>query len=143
MRACAHSLVEGADESLGFAVPSWGVGRDEDVAGVELLQGGLEVPAAAVGQRVVGHDRLDGAGALLGHPGGGALQDGGGDVAAVVAVNLDVGQAAVVIDDDVGELGPRRAVVLEVHAAVTVRPVPRRLIARQLLGVHVQQGAGL
>jgi hypothetical protein len=48
---------------------------------------------------------------VLGHPGGGALQDRGGDVAAVVAVNLDVGQAAVVIDDDVGELGARRPLV--------------------------------
>jgi predicted exporter len=77
---------------------------------------------------------LDGAGALLGHPRRGAKQDLGGDVAAVVAVNLDVGKSAVVIDDDVRELQPgrpNRASLLE--GAVAVRPMTGLREDRQLL----------
>ncbi len=60
------------------------------------------------------------------------------DLGAVVAVHLDIGQAAVVIDHAVGVLDadPAAAVLL---GAIAVGPVARALKARQLLGVHVKQ----
>jgi hypothetical protein len=115
-------LVEGADEALGLAVPARRARRDEDVPGVELAEGGLERAAGAVGHRVVGHDGLEGAGACSCIQAA-AAQHRGGDVAAVVAVHLDVGQAGVVIDDDMRELDVARADrPADLARAIAVRP---------------------
>src|SRR5215203_3683879 len=127
-------VVEGSDESLRLAVPARRARRDPDVAGIELAQRGAKRVALGVGERVVGHDRLDGAGALLGHPGRGAKQDLGRDVAAIVAVNLDVGESAVVIDNDVRELHAARANrAALLQKAVAVRPMTGLGEDRQLL----------
>ena len=99
-RPCGPFVVEGLDEALDLAVPARRVGRGEDVAGAELGQRVLE-GVAGVGLVVVAHDRLDGPAALLGHPGRGAPQGRRGGHGGLGAVQLDVGQAAVVIDDAV------------------------------------------
>src|SRR5690606_38151099 len=125
-----------------LAVPARRVGRGADVAGAELVQHGLEVIAARVTERVVAHDRLDGAAALLDKPSGGATQTGG-DVGGVLgAVQLAVRQARVVVldaDDDrlADPPGPRGL------AAIAGGPVARRVELRGRKRVDVQQGAGL
>jgi hypothetical protein len=62
---------------------------------------------------------------LLGHPRCGSTQDASRDLAAVVVVDLDVGQAAAVVDHDVRErnadAGPGAVALLA--GAVSVRPV--------------------
>jgi hypothetical protein len=62
------------------------------------------VLSVAVGEGVVGHHRLHWPASLRGQPSSGSREDRGGDLAAVVGVDLHVGQARAVIDDDVREL---------------------------------------
>jgi hypothetical protein len=82
-------------------------------------------------------------GALFAHPGCCSFEDRSRDLAAVVAVDLDVGEAAVIVDHDVRELDPSGAMVACLLAAIAVRPVSGCLEAAQLFGVHVQERAGL
>ena len=98
---------------------------------------------AAVDERVVGHDRLDGPAALLGASSRRAAQRRGGGSGAVGAVQLDVGQARVVVDDAVRVAGPRRRGRARVSARSPCAQCPGRSKRGELLGVHVQQRARL
>jgi hypothetical protein len=121
--------------------PARGEGRDEDVAGVVVGEDVSEHARAAVDERVVGHDRFDGPAALLAEPGDRAPQRRGGGSGAVGAVQLDVGEPGVVIDDAVRIAGP--GPVVAVSGAIAMRPVTWLGKAREVLGVHVQQRARL
>ena len=68
-----------------WRAPSWASSVWKRVAGVGLV--------------VVGHDRLDRPAALLGHPAAARRSVAAAAAAVVGAVQLAVGQAAVVIDD--------------------------------------------
>jgi hypothetical protein len=108
------------------------------VARPEFAEHGLKVAAAAIGERVIGHHRLGPAGALVAHPRSGATQRDRRGLAAVGAVQLDVGQARMVINDAV-RVDIAGAPVAREFAAIACRPVPRHAKALQALGVHVQQ----
>ncbi len=64
---------------------------------------GLGEQLRAIGRTVVGHDPLDGD-AVVGEPGHGALEEGGGVVLAFGGQQLGIGQPRGVIDADVQEV---------------------------------------
>jgi hypothetical protein len=134
-------VLERLDESLGLAVPARCVGRGDDVARAGLLEQRLEAPRSGVDLGAVGHHRLGWAESELCEPGERPLERAGIGVCVVAAVQLDVGEAAVIVDDDVEVLPahPAAAVVLVLAAE---RAVARRAEAPELLHVHVQQRSG-
>ena len=105
-------------------------------------EGVAELVAGGVALRVVAHDRLDGAAALLAKPVGGAAQRGRDGDRVLGAVQLAVGQAGVIVDDadHLDRAGPAGLVLL---GALPGRPVPRPVELRQLERVDVQQRPGL
>src|SRR5215210_802901 len=134
--------VKRAEEALDLAVPAWRVERDQDVAGAEAGEGVAELVAGGVALRVVAHNRLDGAAALLAKPPGRAAQRGRDGVLVLRAVQLAVDQAGVVVydGDHLDRAGPAGLVTL---GALPGRPVPGPVELRQLERVDVQQGASL
>jgi hypothetical protein len=115
--------VERSEEPLDLAVPARGARWDQDVPGAELGEGVAKLGAAGVAERVVAHDGLHRAAALLAHPRSGAAQGRRDGVRVLGGVDLAVGQAGVVVDDadDLDPAGVAGAVHLR---AVAVRPVP-------------------
>ena len=110
--------------------------------GAELGEGVAKLAAAGVAERVVAHDGLHRAGALLGHPRGGALEGGRDGVLVLGAVQFAVGQAGVVIDD-ADDLDRARVAGAMRLAAVAVSPVAGAVELGQLERVDVQQRPGL
>jgi hypothetical protein len=64
-RPCAHSRSRVPKNRSIFPFQRGCAGRDEDVAGVELGEDATELVAGGVALRVVAHDRLDRAAALI------------------------------------------------------------------------------
>jgi len=97
-----------------------------------------ELSAGRVALRVVAHDGLDGAAALLDKPGRCAPQRRRHRGRGFAGVDLAVDQAGVVVDDadDLDLAGVAGLVAL---GAVAVRPVPGPVELWELHGVDVQQ----
>ena len=97
------------------------------------LENRTEGVAADVHECVIAHDGLGRPTALVAEPLDRTREHRARDLGAVVAVHLDIGQAAVVIDHAVGVLDADSAVAM-LLGAIAVSPVARTLKARQLLG---------
>src|SRR5215218_2431779 len=90
---------QGLDESFGLAVGARPIGAGADLPDVKAGTGRGEGLGEIAGA-VVGHDAFD-AHAALGEPSHGALEEACAGVAAFVVEDLDVRDAAVVVDGDV------------------------------------------
>src|SRR3954454_13233561 len=134
-------VLEGADHSLGLAVPARRVGRRGDVPGTDAAEQLGEAPRAGVDERVVGHHGLRRREAELGEVPERAGQAVGVGVGVLTTVLLDVEVAAVVVDDDV-HVDPAGATGLVLLGAPH-GPVTGHVETRQALDVHVQQRARL
>jgi len=132
--------LESLDEPLGLAVGAGPVGPGPQVADLQIGDR-LSMGHGAVAGAVVGHDPLD-AHALGGEPGDGATEEPDAGGALLIVEDLDVGEAAGVIDGDVHDVppGPIGAPVAALAAmggqAGTVEPA-------ELLDVDVDQLAGV
>ena len=128
----------GLDEALGLAV---GLGRirlgkevPDAVLGAGLAEGRRLVAAA-----VVGHHALDG-NAQSGVVGQGRLQKGDCRVLALIGLDFGIGDPGVIIDADMDAFSPGAA---DAIPAVAGDPMADLLDAPELLGVEVQQLAGM
>jgi hypothetical protein len=100
-----------------------------------VLLAGLSEDTGDVAAAVVGHDALD-LDALTTVPAESATKEGDGCLRPFVGQELDVGQAAVIIDADVGELP---ASAIRAAAPVAGDAVSNPPEAPEFLGVEVEE----
>jgi len=129
---------ERADESFDLAVPARRVGRDPDVLGSDRGEQPLEAAGVGVDEGVVGHHRFGRFEPEFGQLRECPLERVCVGVGVLARVQLDVGEAGVVVDDAV------QVVVADLAAApaaVACGAVAGLLETGELLHVHVQQRA--
>ena len=129
------------DEAFDLAVPARRVGRRRDLACAAACEDLLEGVACSVAEGVVGHDCFGWGQAELGEVGQGALEEARARLAALIAVLLDIGVAAVIVDGSVDEDVAPTALVSPRLGRATADAVTRSLEGRQPRGVEVQQRA--
>ncbi len=130
----------GLDESFGFAVGAGPVRAGAEVVDPEPFdRGGVDF--GAVAGAVVGHDALH-VDAMLGEPGDRSFQERDAGGAFLVGEDLDVGEAAGVVDRDVDVL-PAGLVGAPVALAAAGDSMTGTFEPAELLDVDVDQLAGV
>jgi hypothetical protein len=104
--------LQGLDEAFDFAVPSRRVGRDADVLDLVAFEQFAQAAAVAVDHRVVGHQRFGWIEAELAEEGEGAAKCAQVRLGVFAWVELDIGEARVVVDDAVQVVVADSAVAL-------------------------------
>ena len=99
-----------------------------------------EVAAASIDERVVGHDRLGRIETEFGEEAQGTLERPRVRVGVLARVQLDVGDATVVVDDAVQMVVADTTVARDL-AAIPGHPMPRLVEAGQALDIKVQERA--
>ena len=124
------------DEAFCLSVGAGRIGPGAPVLESEIAAGAVEV-ACRIAGAVVGEDALD-ADVEPCVPGDGGVEEVGGRRLGLVRIHGGEGDARVVVDGDVEELG---ADALDAVAAVAGDAVGRALDAYQALDIEVQQAA--
>ena len=128
-------MEQGLDEALGFAVRLRSARPGVAVTDLQPLAAGGEV-GGAVAAAVVAEDALD-RDAAAGEVAAGPLEDAGCGRRLLVCEQLDVGEAAVVVDADVQILVAGAG--LEATTSPPEQPVPRTIEACELLDVEMDE----
>ena len=124
----------GLDEAFGLAVGPRAIGFGEDVSDTPGLTEAAD-GAGSVGGSVVGKEAMrpssTGSEELEG-----PVQEGLGILLALIAEDLDVGEAGVIVHADVHKLPAKTS---PLTSSITMDAMADNSDARQLLGVHVQK----
>jgi hypothetical protein len=134
---------EGPVEAFDFPVQPGAVGLNELPPGLKVRNGSLERGGVAVGEGVVGDDAIDSRDAVSGEMCGGALEEPGHGCALLVGMDTGVGEAGVVIDCGVDLVEPDRGFPIASVRGADVNTAPAVGDAAQLLGVDMDQVAGM
>lgn len=129
---------QGTDEAFRLPVRLRTIRLGEALADAKFPRA-LREDQGAIAAPVVRQDALHGD-ALLGVPGDRAFEEPGGRLAALIAEDLPIAEARVIVDGDVGVLithAPRAA------AAIAMDAMPELADAPQLLDIQVDQLPGI
>ncbi len=138
VRATIGPFSDGSlDEAFGLAVCAWAIGSSEGVADLPVLAESADKVRSVSGAIV--RKQAQGSDTSSCKPLEGMIQKALCGLSALIGQNLDVGQAGVIIDADVGELP---ADAFDSRAPIAVDAVTHASDTSQFLGIGMQEIPG-